>query len=130
MVNMLKIFVVMAGGGLGAASRYLVSHVSQRIWGAGYPAGTLLVNLLGCLFIGISFGLVERSSWFSPEIRLFVITGFLGGLTTFSAFAFETVNAVRIGAYTQAMVHVAINNVLGFLLVIAGMMLTRGLIRL
>lgn len=127
---MFKLFMVMAGGGLGAASRYLVSHVSHRIWGAAYPAGTLLVNLLGCLFIGISFGLADKSGWFTPEIRLFFVTGFLGGLTTFSAFAYETVNAVRAGAYLQAMVHVTINNLLGFLLVLAGMMLIRVVVRL
>jgi len=85
--------VVMAGGCLGAASRYGVGLLTVRLWGTSFPYGTLVVNLVGCFTIGLLFGLADRSRLLTPDMRLFLITGYLGSLTTFSSFTMETVYA-------------------------------------
>lgn len=125
----MKFVFVIIGGGLGAGVRYGINELTIRLWGAAFPAGTLIVNLLGCLLIGLSFGLAGRAGWFTPEIRLFFITGFLGALTTFSTFALETVHAAQSGSSHQALAIVLLHNTMGLLAVMAGLFLSRGLIR-
>lgn len=118
-----KIFLVMAGGGLGAVSRYGVGLMSARLWGAQFPWGTLAVNLAGCFLIGLLFALSERARWLTPDVRLLLITGYLGALTTFSTFSLETVNASRSGMILLPLANITINNVTGFLLTFFGMWL-------
>ena len=92
----MKILLVMAGGSIGALSRYGVSLVAAQLLGTKFPWGTLIVNLSGCFLIGLAFTLAERGlSIMNPSIRLFFITGFFGALTTFSTFGLETVNSMR-----------------------------------
>jgi len=90
---------------------------------ARFPYGTLVVNVTGCLAIGVIAGLAERASLFTPGARLFLITGFLGGYTTFSAFAYETVFLAREHAWVSAMGNVLAQVTLGLVAVIAGHML-------
>jgi fluoride exporter len=96
-----KLALVMVGGALGAASRYGIGLWTAKTWGTAFPWGTLMVNLVGCFFIGLIFALAERVRILTPDVRLFIITGYLGALTTFSSFAFETVNAGRAGLALQ-----------------------------
>jgi fluoride exporter len=117
-----KFLLVMIGGGLGALCRYGVNHYSVRLLGNHFPFGTLLVNLLGCLLIGITLGLAGKSSLVSHSTRLFFVTGFLGALTTFSSYAMETVGA---GSVQVAIVNILVNNILGLALVVAGMWVTQ-----
>ena len=78
------------GGALGSIGRYLLSgRVTQQVTGR-FPAGTLTVNVLGCLGIGILAGLAVKEEYFSHAARLFLFTGVAGGFTTFSAFGLET----------------------------------------
>ena len=121
----MKLVWVLIGGSLGAACRYGVNLWAARTWGAGFPYGTLVVNLAGCLLIGLAFGLSERANLLGPNVRLFFITGFLGALTTFSSYAVETVNAARAGALLIAGLNLLFNNLIGFALVVAGMVLSR-----
>lgn len=102
---------VMCGGGLGAASRYGISLLAARIWGTGFPWGTLTVNLVGCFLIGVLFSLADRVWLLTPDIRLFLITGFLGAMTTFSSFALETVIAGRAGLTFLPLANILINNI-------------------
>lgn len=120
-----KILLVMVGGSLGALSRYGTSLFAAQWFGTRFPWGTLLVNLVGCLLIGVSFALAERTNFMGPSARLFFMTGFLGALTTFSTFALETVNALRGGTLLVAAMNLLINNVIGFGLVVLGMWLVR-----
>jgi len=122
---LLKILLVMVGGSLGAVSRYGTALLAARLIGTRFPWGTLLVNLIGCFLIGVSFALVERTNLLSPSARLFFMTGFLGALTTFSTFALETVNAVRGETLLIAFMNFFINNAAGLGLVILGMWLVR-----
>jgi len=114
----------MLGGGVGALSRYGVTLLSARWFGIGFPWGTYIANMAGCFFIGVMFALTDRSGYLSPEIRLFVMTGFLGALTTFSTYSLETIIALRTGSGLVAVVNLLANNVGGLCLTLAGIWIT------
>ena len=102
-------FLVALGGALGAVLRYWISAAIQGGAPAGsFPLGTLVVNVSGCFVMGALSAVADRSGSLPEGARVFLAVGVLGGFTTFSAFANETVNAARAGA-TQ----VSIMNVLG-----------------
>ena len=123
MIPMEKWLLVMLGGSLGAASRYGVSLLSARLLGTQFPYGTMLVNLAGCFLIGLLFALADRSRLLTPDVRLLLITGYLGALTTFSTFSLETVNAGRAGLTLQALTNILINNLSGLSLTWLGLRL-------
>jgi CrcB protein len=123
---MMKILVVMLGGSLGSLSRYGVSLLAAGLFGSRFPFGTLIVNLLGCFLIGLSFAFADRGlNLMNPSVRLFFMTGFLGGLTTFSTFALETVNSMRAGTYFITVAYFLSNNVVGAAVVFLGMWVGR-----
>jgi fluoride exporter len=123
---MTKIILVAIGGGLGALSRYGVTLLSVQMFGSRFPWGTLIVNLAGCFLIGLCFSLADRGlNIMNPSARLFFVTGFLGGLTTFSTFAMETVSALNTSTYSVALANVLFNNIIGGILVILGMWVGR-----
>lgn len=111
MITGYKVLLVMVGGGLGAASRYGVGLLTARLWGTHFPYGTLAVNLIGCFGTGLLFALADRSRLLTPDLRLLLITGYLGALTTFSAFSLETVNAGRAGLVAHSLGNVLLNNI-------------------
>ena len=106
--------LVAAGGGLGACARYALSgwvlHYSVQ---GRFPYGTFSVNVLGCLIAGLLMALAEKHELISPDARLFLFTGILGGFTTFSAFGVETVNLLRRGDTGIAMMYVGLSVVCG-----------------
>lgn len=78
-----------AGSFLGGIARYLLTKFVQTGTSSSFPFGTLAVNVLGCLAIGILYGLFERGSLLNPDLRMFLTIGFCGGFTTFSTFVHE-----------------------------------------
>jgi fluoride exporter len=123
---MMKILLVMAGGSIGALSRYAVSMWAAKLLGTRFPWGTLTVNLSGCFLIGLAFALAERGlTIMNPSMRLFFITGYLGALTTFSTFGLEMVNSMRDGTHLVTMANFLSNNVIGAALVFLGMLVGR-----
>lgn len=115
---MLNVLLVGAGGALGSVARYLVSLLALRAFGNAFPAGTLAVNVLGCLAAGaVAARLDPLSPW-----RNFLIAGVLGGFTTFSAFGLET---RALGMSTSAAVYVALSLGLGLGAVWLGQALSR-----
>jgi len=121
----MKIALVALGGGLGSLCRYLASLGAAKLFGGNFPWGTMAVNLSGCLMIGCAFALAERNLVMGPSARLFFMTGFLGGLTTFSSYALESVNAASSGQTVAALANVAVNNVAGLGLALLGMAAVR-----
>ena len=93
---MFNLFIVGIGGFFGAFSRYIVYLISNRIWfNAAFPYGTLIVNALGCLLLGMLAAMMEHRQLLSAEMRLLLVVGFLGSFTTFSAFSLETFELMR-----------------------------------
>ncbi len=115
---------VALGGALGSVARFSLSRGLAAVW-PGFPVGTLAVNLLGSFLIGIlAVWAFDKNIIVSPW-REFFITGFLGGLTTFSTFAYENAVLLQSGRYRDLFLYLAGNLLLGFLLVVAGRALGR-----
>ena len=113
--------LVGTGGFIGAIARYGISGFLQRSAAlSSFPYGTLAVNMLGCLLIGIAVGLVDSRQVFGPDFKLFAVGGLLGGFTTWSTFGYETLTLLRDADYLRATANVAIHIVLGLVLVWAG----------
>jgi CrcB protein len=117
--------LIALGGGAGALSRYIVAGTAQRLGGGSFPAGTFVVNALGCLLFGLIWGLFEDRAAIGPQTRLMVLTGFLGAFTTFSTYAFESAALLRDGQWLYAFLNIAGQNALGIALLMSGLMLAR-----
>jgi CrcB protein len=126
--TMNHILLVAAGGALGSVARYLTGLATLRWFGPGYPWGTLAVNIVGGLAIGVFAELIARRFDGSPELRMFIITGILGGFTTFSAFSLEVTAMAERGDYMAAIGYVLISVIISVAAVFAGLALVRGLL--
>lgn len=120
-----SILIVGVGGGTGSMVRYLCQKWINESYQHAFPLATFLVNLTGCFLIGLLYGLGERSDILSPQIRLLLITGFCGGYTTFSTFAFENMGLLRTGDYWYFILHSLGSVVLGIAAVFAGSILVK-----
>ena len=116
----MTVLMVAVGGGLGAVTRYLLAVKLYGQLGIGFPWGTLAVNLAGSLALGVILGLVEERDAFSLEVRTAITVGFLGGLTTFSAFVYESWTYLRNDDPFLMAAYVALSVVLGLLAFAAG----------
>ena len=116
-----------AGAAIGAWARWGLGMLLNATWPA-VPLGTLVVNLVGGYFIGLLMGLFSLSTTVSPELRLFLITGLLGGLTTFSTFSAEAFTLLSRGQYGWATTHILVH-VIGSLVMTGLGFLTVNLIR-
>jgi CrcB protein len=123
---MTKVILVFIGGGFGSAARYGTTLLATRLFGSAFPWGTLAVNLIGCLLIGVLFGVSDWGA-VNPQTRLLLMTGFLGGLTTFSTYALETSGFARSEQLTGAVSNLVANNGAGLALVFAGFWLAQKL---
>lgn len=113
--------IVGSGGFLGALARYgLAGLVQRRVPLLTFPYGTLVVNLSGCLAIGVLAGLTESRQVFGPEFRTFALIGILGGFTTFSTFGYETFVMIRDAEYLRAGANVGVHVIVGLALVWLG----------
>ena len=108
------------GGFLGSISRFLIALGMNRVFQSVLPIGTLFVNILGCLLIGIIYSLAEQKNMLSPELRVFLSVGFCGGFTTYSSFAFEKFNLIKTGDFLLLAVYLGASVFLGLIAVYAG----------
>jgi CrcB protein len=98
------LLAIAVGGGTGALLRHFVNHVVQARFGAEFPLGILIVNILGCLTIGLFAGLIASTRIHVGEVgRAFVVVGILGGFTTFSSFGLDTFTLARGGQIGAAL---------------------------
>lgn len=110
---MLPLLAVAAGGALGSVSRYLLAGAVQSWFGLAFPAGTLAVNVLGCLAIGVFLGALEGPGAPGPTARLLLVTGFLGGFTTYSTYSAEAVGLLQAKGPGYFLLYVGAHLVLG-----------------
>ena len=109
---MTQLLAIAAGGAAGAVLRFLMSGWVYTWLGRGFPYGTLVVNVVGSLLMGLlSALLIERLS-LGPEWRAAILIGLLGGFTTFSTFSIETLNLIEAGAHAKALANAALSVVL------------------
>jgi CrcB protein len=123
-LKMEMILLVIIGGGLGAALRYIMGMSIAHFLPYPFPIGTLAINVLGSFLIGILFFVFNDSS-FQELFRSFIIVGVLGGFTTFSSFSLETVGLLNNGRYGAAMIYVLASVSLGLSATMLGMKLMR-----
>ena len=117
--------IVAVGGGIGATTRYLVSTWAAEKFGTDFPYGTLIVNVVGCFIIGAFMTLVTEKLIVSPYWRLLVTVGFVGGLTTFSSYSYETIKLLQDASMMMAMYNLLSNVMIGFFATWLGISIAR-----
>ena len=122
----MSLFLVMIGGAVGSALRYLLGRLSLALFGPGFPWGTLAANVFGGLAMGLLAGwLVAAMPADSEQWRLLIGIGLIGGFTTFSTFSLETVNMIQRGDLAVAAAYVAVSVAGAILALFAGLALVR-----
>ncbi len=101
------------GGSIGSILRYLSSVLLQKYCITVFPLATFLVNVIGCLLIGLVMGLLEKNQLNNNNIKWFLVTGFCGGFTTFSAFSFENITLLQNGNFGWAFLYIISSVVIG-----------------
>lgn len=123
---MIKLYLaVMLGGSFGAVARYAVAQWSVTHWPKLFPLPTLIVNLLGCLLIGVLYGLWLDRPDLSPMLRQTLMVGFLGAFTTFSTFSLDTLRMLENGEGLMALAYILLSVCVGLLATWAGLSLAR-----
>jgi CrcB protein len=119
-----KILILLIGGALGALLRYLVA---SSIPTTAFPWPVLIVNAIGCYFIGLLWH-ASQVRHFSSDMKIFIFIGLFGAFTTFSTYALETFDLLRIGRPLHAVLNFILNNFIGFLMVLAGFITTKAIV--
>jgi|SRR5690554_645455 CrcB protein len=123
---MLKAIVLVGiGGGMGSVLRYMTSSFMTKYFPSSFPWGTLSVNVLGCLLMGVLLSLGERQSWMNNDLRLLWLTGFCGGYTTFSTFASENIQLWQSGQILTVIAYTIASVLLGLVAVWLGLVMVK-----
>jgi len=126
MTTWLNLISVAAGGAIGSVARYLITLVSMAIPGGSTMLGTTIANVLGCAAIGAMFEYSIVEGVVSERMQLAIRVGFLGGLTTFSAFAFESAALAGSGRWPLSGLYVAANLLIGWAALVTAAALVKG----
>ena len=119
------LLLIGSGGFLGSISRFLASRLVQNIFSSSFPFGTFIVNVSGCLIIGLIYGFSERSSLLTPGWKMFLALGFCGGYTTFSTFANENLSLLRDGEFLYFSIYAGLSVLLGIAATFLGVLISK-----
>jgi CrcB protein len=108
-MNLMTFFAIGLGGFLGAVSRVYLNGVFNSLSSSHFPFGTLGVNIIGSFFIGILFAYFSLAQNIPENLKLFLISGFLGALTTYSTFALESFTLLQNGHFSYALINIVLN---------------------
>jgi CrcB protein len=122
---MFSLFLVMLGGAFGSGARYLTGVAMLRLFGPGYPFGTLTVNLVGGLVMGLLVGILARLSVPGENWRVLIAVGVLGGFTTFSSFSLDVANMLQRGDLATATGYILMSVIGSIAALFAGLTLVR-----
>lgn len=111
------------GGAMGSIARYASTLITKRYWALSFPMGTFLVNIIGCLLIGLLIGYFSKNN--QDSLKLLFITGFCGGFTTFSSFASENIALIQQNQISTALLYIMGSIILGLLFVWLGITLMK-----
>lgn len=107
------LFLIGLGGGIGSVLRYLTSVVIEKYYATVFPLATLIINIFGCLLIGIIMGVLEKNQVTDSAMKWLLVTGFCGGFTTFSAFGYENIRLLQNGNIFLPFVYISCSIILG-----------------
>ena len=119
-----KLLSIATGGAVGAMMRFSVTYLQKKHFPSPFPWATLFANLLGAFLIGLFWGFFEKSNA-SENIKSFVLVGLIGSFTTFSTLSLETIKLFQTGNIRMGLVYISVSNILGLLLVVAGLFVSR-----
>lgn len=120
-----QLLLIGLGGGLGSILRYLTSVLTAKYYSNTFPLATFFANLSGCFFIGVLIGLLEQNTQINQNLKLLLITGFMGGYTTFSTFAFENFFLLQTHNYLMTILYLGASVFGGILAVWLGLSLVK-----
>lgn len=115
------------GSAIGGIARFIISYLTLSYQYKNFPLGTFIVNVLGCFLMGILFQMITGNLW-SDSFKLFLLTGILGGFTTFSAFSFESIHLIQNNHYTIALLYVISSITIGLLSTWSGLVLMKSVL--
>lgn len=123
---MIKAFLIVGiGSFFGGGIRFLISRYMQQGFEHQFPFGTFLVNIIGCLLIGVFYGLFEKGNLLNPDLRLFLTVGFCGSFTTFSTFINENFLLFKETNYIYTALYISLSLFIGFFALFSGYELTK-----
>lgn len=118
---MKELLYVFIGGGLGSLVRFLLGKWVNSFLNSNFPFGTFIINIVACFVLGFIIGLADQKQILSPAIRLFLVVGFCGGFSTFSAFSSETLTLIQQGQNTTMLLYVLLSVVVCLIATFGGL---------